>query len=79
MESSAEDKKIFKKFLNNKKMYFVHSYYVKEKKKVNLLSRTNYGKLNFCSAIRYKNIYGFQFHPEKSGKDGLFIYKKLLK
>ena len=75
----TDKKDSLKNFLNNKKMYFVHSYYVKEKKKVNPLSRTNYGKLNFCSAIRYKNIYGFQFHPEKSGKDGLFIYKKLLK
>ena len=57
-------------------MYFIHSYYVKLK--TNILAETKYA-LNFCSAIRYKNIYGFQFHPEKSGKDGLFIYKKLLK
>lgn len=69
----------FKKYLNNKKMYFIHSYYVNVKNKKNILTKTKYGKLNFCSAVNNNNVYGFQFHPEKSGNDGLFIYKKLLK
>ena len=60
-------------------MYFIHSYYVKVKNKTNILAETKYGNLNFCSAVNDNNVYGFQFHPEKSGKDGLFIYKKLLK
>ena len=72
-------KNSFEKFLNNKKMNFIHSYYVKVENKKNVLAETKYGKLNFCSAVNHNNVYGFQFHPEKSGNDGILIYKKILK
>jgi len=38
---------------------------------------TNYG-INFCSAIEDKNVFGVQFHPEKSGKDGLKLLKNFI-
>tara|TARA_Y100001978_G_scaffold146601_1_gene131568 strand:- start:78 stop:701 length:624 start_codon:yes stop_codon:yes gene_type:complete len=54
--------------------YFVHSYFVNCKNSENVLSKTNYG-LTFDSAIFKENIYGFQFHPEKSLKHGANLIK----
>ena len=58
-------------------MYFVHSYYCDPKDKNNILSISNFSNIDFCSSIKSKNIYGFQFHPEKSGENGLKIYQNL--
>lgn len=63
---------------NNDYMYFVHSYYAIPDDDC-VLSKTNYGGIEFCSAIQYENIFATQFHPEKSGKDGLNIYKNFKK
>jgi glutamine amidotransferase len=52
--------------------YFVHSLCV-ETSAVNELSVTNYSGVEFCSAIKYNNIFGCQFHPEKSGSVGLKV------
>ena len=46
-------------------MYFVHSYFVIPKDKDIILTKSNYGRKNFCSSIVSNNIYAFQFHPEK--------------
>ena len=56
-------------------MYFVHSFYAEAEDKNDILSLTNYGNQSYCSAIAKKNIYAMQFHPEKSGKDGIKIYE----
>ena len=60
---------------NNEYMYFVHSYYVVPEKEENILSLTTYEDFEYCSSIKQNNIFAFQFHPEKSGKKGLEIYK----
>ena len=52
--------------------YFVHSYYVVPKDKNMVATVTNYG-IEFVSGIQYKNIYAFQFHPEKSQTMGLAL------
>ena len=57
--------------------YFVHSYYFNCKNKENVLAETNYG-INFPSIINKENIYGLQFHPEKSSDQGLDIIKSFL-
>lgn len=57
-------------------MYFVHSYYADLVKEDEVLSRTVYGGIDYCSSINKNNIFAFQFHPEKSGAEGLKIYKK---
>lgn len=57
-------------------MYFVHSYYANLVREDEVLSRTDYGGINYCSSIKKNNIFAFQFHPEKSGKEGIKIYKK---
>ena len=49
----------------NSEFYFVHSYYVKTKNKNEILSKTNYSE-TFTSAIEKENIFGVQYHPEKS-------------
>ena len=59
--------------------YFVHSYIFESGKPENIFGNTTYGGYTFCSAIRSGNIYGTQFHPEKSGSAGLTILKNFLK
>ena len=59
-------------------MYFVHSYYVKPKEKGIVLTTTDYGS-DFVSGICKGNIYGFQFHPEKSQELGLKILRNFVK
>jgi glutamine amidotransferase len=54
--------------------YFVHSYYVKVDDPTHSVMRTHYG-LEFDSAIARDNIYGVQFHPEKSHRFGMQILK----
>ena len=58
--------------------YFVHSYYFSCDNKENVLAQTNYG-INFPSIINKENIYGLQFHPEKSSDQGLDIIKSFIK
>lgn len=58
--------------------YFVHSYYFNCKNKDNILAETNYG-INFPSIVNKENIYGLQFHPEKSSDQGLDIIKSFIK
>jgi glutamine amidotransferase len=71
--------KILESNLNLKFMYFVHSFYCNPLSNKIISATTRYGKLNYCSAISYQNIEAFQFHPEKSGKNGLNIYSKIKK
>ena len=64
------ESKIFKEFTDEMRFYFVHSYYVVCEKEQNVIAKTHYG-LNFACAINSENIYGVQFHPEKSHKFGM--------
>jgi len=56
------------------RFYFVHSYYVECCDNCNVLATTNYG-LVFSCAIVQNNIFGVQFHPEKSHKFGMQLLK----
>ncbi len=55
-------------------VYFCHSYYVRPTDTTVAAAMTDYG-VNFVSAIAHKNIFGVQFHPEKSQSLGLQILK----
>ena len=67
-----KDSKIFKGIENNSHMYFVHRYeFVPEKKSV-ISATTDYSS-NVVCAVEKENIFGTQFHPEKSDKIGLKI------
>ena len=58
-------------------MYFVHSYHAKPEAPGVVLSVSQYGHIEFCSSFKYENIFAFQFHPERSGSQGLRIYRNL--
>jgi glutamine amidotransferase len=59
-------------------VYFVHSLYPVPKDTSIVCTTTHYGT-TFTSAIAHKNVYGTQFHPEKSGEIGLRILKNFVK
>jgi imidazole glycerol-phosphate synthase subunit HisH len=63
--------------LSENRFYFVHSYYVNCINKNDVAAETNYGNI-FASSIRKNNIFGTQFHPEKSHKFGMQILKNFL-
>ena len=60
------------------KFYFVHSYYVLAKVPAQSVLKTSFG-IEFDSAIRKDNIYGAQFHPEKSHKYGMKLLDNFAK
>lgn len=57
--------------------YFVHSFAAFPEYKEDILAHSVYGNKEFCCAVKKNNIYGTQFHPEKSGEFGLNILKNL--
>lgn len=61
-------------FYDNSRFYFVHSYYVNCEEDKHCMLKANYG-LEFDAAIHKDNIYGMQFHPEKSHKFGMCIFE----
>jgi len=70
--------KIFKNIKNNSHMYFVHSYeFIPEDKSV-ISATTDYSTKIVCS-VEKGNIFGTQFHPEKSDAEGLKVIQNFLK
>jgi glutamine amidotransferase len=65
---------LFKTNHEIQKFYFVHSYHVLCNDSNDVLATTRYG-IDFVSAFKHKNVYGVQFHPEKSHKYGLDLIK----
>ena len=57
--------------------YFVHSYYFDCENQKNIMGKTNYG-IDFASIVFKENIYGVQFHPEKSSRQGLKLISNFL-
>ena len=73
----VKDSKIFQNIENNSHMYFVHSYeFIPEDK--NVISATTDYSSNIVCSIEKENIFGTQFHPEKSDKSGLNLIKNFL-
>jgi len=60
------------------RFYFVHSYYVSCQNEEDILMTTTYGN-EFVSAVNKDNIYGAQFHPEKSHRFGIGIFTNFIK
>ena len=69
--------KIFKDIEDNSHMYFVHSYEFVPKDKKVILATTDYSSNHVC-AVEKENIFGTQFHPEKSDKIGLKIINNFI-
>ena len=73
----VKESKIFKDIKNNSHMYFVHSYeFIPEDK--NVISATTEYSSNVVCAVERENIFGTQFHPEKSDKIGLQIIQNFI-
>jgi len=72
-----KDSKIFQNIENNSHMYFVHSYEFIPNDKSLIVATTDYSSNIVCS-VEKENIFGTQFHPEKSDKLGLQIIKNFL-
>ena len=73
----VKQSKIFENIENNSHMYFVHSYeFVPNDKKV-ISATTDYSSNIVCS-VEKENIFGTQFHPEKSDKIGLKIVENFI-
>jgi len=73
----VKDSQIFKDIKNKSHMYFVHSYeFIPEDKDV-ISATTDYSSNIVCS-VEKENIFGTQFHPEKSDKEGLKIIDNFL-
>lgn len=64
--------------LDEVKFYFVHSYFVKVEDEENSILKSNHG-VEFDCAIQKDNIYGAQFHPEKSHKFGMKLFENFAK
>ena len=61
----------------DKRFYFVHSYYVACKNQDDIFATANYGH-DFTAAFSHENIYGVQFHPEKSHRFGMDLFQNFL-
>lgn len=61
-----------------KGFYFLHSYYFACSNNEDILGTTNYG-ITYASAVNHSNIFGMQFHPEKSHQNGLNIFNNFSK
>ena len=73
----VKDSKIFNDVENNSHMYFVHSYeFIPEDK--NIITATTEYSTNVVCSVEKENIFGTQFHPEKSDKLGLKIIKNFI-
>tara|TARA_B100000989_G_scaffold295584_1_gene276966 strand:- start:833 stop:1459 length:627 start_codon:yes stop_codon:yes gene_type:complete len=73
----VKDSKIFKNIKDKSHMYFVHSYEFVPKDKNDVLATTDYSFRHVC-AVEKGNIFGTQFHPEKSDKLGLKIINNFI-
>ena len=68
-----KDDKILKDVDNNEYVYYVHSYFAKTDMK-NIVTYSEYGT-KIPGIVKNENVYGMQFHPEKSGDTGLKLLK----
>lgn len=67
----------FNKINDNSNFYFIHSYRMLREELIDNYALCNYGS-DFLAAFNYKNIFGTQFHPEKSQSNGLQLLYNFL-
>jgi len=74
----TKENKLFQKIDPVFGFYFLHSYYFECEDSNDVLSTTNYGSI-FASAIQRENVFGIQFHPEKSHRNGINLLHNFAK
>jgi len=78
IKKSADKRGLLRDIPDNSYVYFVHSYYCDPKDKTIITATTDYS-IDFASMICKDNIFGCQFHPEKSQNTGLNIVKNFVR
>ena len=76
--SIDKESSFFSDLSNNSDFYFVHSYRMLSEKLNSGIAICTYG-IEFLAAFKYNNIYGTQFHPEKSQTNGLVILRNFIR
>lgn len=71
----AKNSSLFPPSEDTQRFYFLHSYYFVPSNLDNQIGKTEYG-IEFCSAVMKENIFGVQFHPEKSHSYGIDLLKR---
>lgn len=71
---SKYEHRLFNEIDREKGFYFLHSYYFECTNPEDILGTTDYGK-PFASAVNRENVFGMQFHPEKSHQNGINIFR----
>lgn len=61
-------------FFDQSRFYFLHSYYFNPENRNEVIAESEYGE-KFCTVVKKHNIYGIQFHPEKSHHNGVQLLK----
>lgn len=74
----VDDVSLFSQLNNESKFYFLHSYFFKCNKEEEIIAKTEYG-IEYASAVKRGNIYGIQFHPEKSHQNGIQLLHNFAK
>jgi imidazole glycerol-phosphate synthase subunit HisH len=72
--SSSEGNPLLKNVIAEKGFYFLHSYYFHAANASDILATVNYG-LEFPCIVNRDNVYGVQFHPEKSHQNGIELFR----
>jgi len=76
--NTVKENNLFKGFNGQARFYFLHSYYFECKNKEDIISKTEYG-ITFASGVNRDNIFGIQFHPEKSHSNGIQLLNNFAK
>lgn len=66
--------KLFEKLEEEARFYFLHSYFFEATHQESVIATSSYG-IDFCCAVQSENVYGVQFHPEKSHHFGTGLLK----
>ena len=72
---TKKESRLLGKLSGSPYMYFVHSYYVKAEDQEMVSALSDYGT-TFDAAVEQENLFGCQFHPEKSGTEGISILRR---
>lgn len=73
----SKDSRLLHGLSDESRFYFVHSYHMLIEEEQNQLTKTNFG-YDFTSSVEFNNIYGVQFHPEKSHHFGMQLMKNFV-